>query len=172
MGLKIEPAKPGHVDALLLAGARDSDWRECFMTTGGGLGAALRAGLAESEEAAAAYLDGELAGLFGVARRPGHGAVWLAGTERLSAPERALRLTRTAKSILGAWQARYGRLACLADPGNAKGLAWLERLGFRPDPDPARGPLGHALWRMWRSRPHPEARPPCPEGQSKPKPEG
>ena len=150
MKIEIAPADYEHVDALLAHGVRQCDWRECYLTTGLAVDLALKAALKDADVAGAVYADNEIVAMFGVTPRDGAGEVWLCGGEFLSDPKNALRLTRAARRTLQLWLSHYRELNCLVDPQNVNSIAWLKRLGFVRDDEPARGPLGHELYRMWR----------------------
>ena len=150
--LAFKPAGYADVAELMERGVRLSDWRECLKATGGGMDMALRLAVGLSALAVAVRLEGRIIALFGVAAdAAGHGVVWLAGHDELERPELAVALGRISRRFVACWLREFKRLHNVVDPANKGSQRWLEWLGFTIDRDsPARGPLGHELYRFWR----------------------
>lgn len=157
--LTFTPAGQADAEALLDRGARQADWRECFKTTGGSLGPALRFAVAASDLAVAARLTGRIIILFGVAKdrlappASNSALVWLAAHDEAERPDLAVSLARASRRFADCWQRQFNILHNVADPDNTLALRWLEWLGFVIDREnPVRGPLGHELYRFRRCR--------------------
>ena len=146
-------ARSDDADALLLRGVRLADRRECFKTTWRSLESALRFSLNASTPAVAVHFKRRIIALFGVAKDPaaGDGLVWLIAHDEVERPELAVPLARASRRFVDCWLQEFKCLRNVADPDNAPALRWLEWLGFAVDRgNPARGPLGHELYRFRR----------------------
>lgn len=151
--LTFSPASFADTTALMERGVRQSDWRECLKATGGGMGTALRLAVATSSLAVAARIEGRILALFGVAADPaGQGVVWLTAHAEAEAPGLAVPLARASRHFVDHCLRHFKYLHNVADPEHKVSLRWLEWLGFYIDREnPVRGPLGHELYRFWRT---------------------
>ena len=152
--LTFAPAVMADADALLMRGARQADWRECFKATGGSLSPALRFSVARSDLAVAVRSAGKIIVLFGVgADAAGQGAVWLVAHPDAEHPDLIRNLARTARRFVDCWQRQFDVLHNVVDPDNTIALRWISWLGFVIDRDkPVRGPLGHTLLNFRRTQ--------------------
>ena len=151
--LTFNPASVADATALMERGVRQSDWRECLKATGGGMGVALRLAVATSSLAVAARIEGRILALFGVAADPaGQGVVWLTAHAEAEAPGLAVPLARASRHFVDRWLRHFKYLHNVVDPTHNVSLRWLKWLGFYIDREnPVRGPLGHELYRFWRT---------------------
>ena len=94
---------------------------------------ALHASVDCSREAYAVLIDGEPAGIFGLAATPDGASPWLLTTDRFAMS--SIGVARRARRIVRMW-AQSSRLSNTCDARNGAALAFLRWLGFTVD-DPA-----------------------------------
>jgi hypothetical protein len=149
--VEARPFRPGDLEALLARGLRPADELEVRRVSGLDPYPAMRVCLHDSLEAFTLSIAGLPAALFGVGKEEGMGVPWLVGHEDFEDRRTAVPIMRLSLRVAAGWQARFGRLANLADPEHAVSIPYLERLGFTLEWNrPVFGPLGHRLVYFWR----------------------
>ena len=135
--IQLHVATEAHARALA-ARMRPADAAEVSSSLGVGALEAVLASMAVSEVTWAAIFDGEVAGLFGVARLqdapgtllggPDVGVVWLLTSSAVDGNRRAF--LRYSRAILSALLQRYPILVNAIDARHVAALRWARWLGF------------------------------------------
>ncbi len=133
-GVAFRPAEPDHA-ALLARSLRSADAAEVWASDGLAPEAALSRCLALSGEAYAAYLEGELAALFGVRRlslASRSGSPWLLTGAAVERRPRAF--LEASRSVLATWRGDYDWLGNWVDARHHRAKRWILWLGFTLHP--------------------------------------
>lgn len=156
-GFEVRPYRAGDAEKLLKRGLRKSDEAELLKLTGLEAEKALLTYLPLMEAAgdnSVIEIDGQVSTLFGVCALAGElnaGAPWLLAHPDFEREAVAMNIARLGRVCIAMWLAKFERLENVCDPDNAKGLKFLEWLGFKFDFErPVYGPLGHKLLKFWR----------------------
>lgn len=134
---------------------RPADVLEVETASGRSVGAALLFSVRASRDPLAAFVDGELAALFGVVPMgmlTRSGAPWFLSSARLY--DVRLSALRASRERVQRWKSEYDHLVNWVDARNTVSIRWLKWLGFEiHDPVPA-GPYGAPFHKFEWSKAH------------------
>ncbi len=138
--ITFQPLKPEH--SRIAAHLRKSDIDEINTLNGLSPSLAVAYSIAGSEKGAAAFIDGELSAVFGIA----HGVIWLVGTDEIS--RHPVAFFRTSRRIFRQLSNGYSKLENCVDARNIPYLRWLHWLGFdiSPPVHAGGGSFHHVVW--------------------------
>lgn len=139
----IVKARPEHADQIMPT-LRPADVVEIRRATGRNVAAVLKDSIVMSYDAIAAYADGELVLLAGVAPvsvLSSVGCPWLVGAVGLE--KHALKMCRENKKYVQKWLSVFGKLENYVDNDNVVSQRWLQWLGFTLDEPAPYGAEGH-----------------------------
>jgi hypothetical protein len=155
--VQIVPATEEHARALA-ARMRAGDRAEVFASSGsdplGALRDSVRWSATHGGEAWAGLIDGEVAALFGVARRSLLSPVaipWLLTGDLVD--RHPVLFFRASREVVDLWVRRFGELEQAVDVRYVQALRWAARLGFTIDAPGPFGPRGAPFCRIHLRRP-------------------
>lgn len=133
----VEFRRPAPADAITLAATmRAQDVAEVHATGRTDLLAVIEEGIARSTMCWAAYVDGELAAIFGCApfgsMLDPRGVPWLLGTDLI--PRHRRIFVRESRPYIARMLAAYPSLINAVHAENTVAVAWLRRMGFHLEP--------------------------------------
>lgn len=141
---QVEFAAPTDDDVTaLVQGMRTQDVDECRAAGCPDLQRVVVSGIARSTMCWAAWVDGEIAAIFGCAPLGGaldpRGAPWLLGTDLV--PKHRRILARYTRPYIARMLAAYPHLINAVHEHNTVSVAWLKHMGFELQPVAPYGPL-------------------------------